>query len=188
MNSVGGHLTVAELDRLVETGGEPGRVVADTGHLRECLRCRQAYLQLSRIDGALRHLPLPRPGVGFTNDVLRKVLGVTGSRRSYGLSASIAGVFIAMFGTGFIAVGYLLASRLLGVEAGGEGSPVVAQGVNGIVAGVRWGISVLDGIVAGFLSEQMIRAAVYALAGGAFMFVVDRLVGRVFRSRLRMER
>jgi len=179
------HLGAADFDRLMESGGDPEQIVQADVHLRHCPRCRRVYHQMVRIDQALRRLPLPRPGVEFTAQVLRKI---TGSHRAYGLSASIAAVFIAILGTCFIAFGYLLASRYLGGEAAQQGSPIVGQGVGVVVTGVRWGISFLDSVFAGLLSEQLVRAVVYVATAGGFMLVVDRLLARAMRSRLRVGR
>ncbi len=73
MNTNGGHMRPEEINQLVDSGRRAEEIIREHAHLQSCRQCRANMTQLGRIDSALRSLPLPETGDGFTAGVLARI-------------------------------------------------------------------------------------------------------------------
>jgi len=174
----GGHIRPEELNDWIDSGKSPEEIFAEHPHLQSCQRCGMMLVDLTRIDRALRTLPLPETRQSFTMDVMSEI-GLRSDGDVLGRMVGWGRAVLVVLAATSCAAGV---SLLLAASSGSHGNPAspvdrllstvgfeVQEGIHwllahlGTIIGVRsfvWGaLAVACAVILGVLDHALSRWA-----------------------------
>ncbi len=184
MNTNGGHMRPEEINQLVDSGRRAEEIIRERDHLQSCRQCRANLIQLGRIDSALRNLPLPEPGEGFTAGVLARIGQPTG-----GIAPEPSFAYVKAFLYVLVAISIAAGTLLLGFAAA---RPQVASGAGFFLKRVldRAGEIAVDGVglligpVGGALDQRTFVICAIGLATAIALAILDGAIAHRFGGRV----
>lgn len=175
------HCTSERLNLLLDAKLAPGEEKEMRDHLSTCRQCRRAFENLSRVDVALRDLPLITTGAGFTRSVMDRILAGPKSSFAFRVLERMSYVFGLTIVLGIMIAAFVLSGVF--DQAGIEQTQGVASDVMGRAADtVANSIGVFTAWLVQYLpfafGKGSMGVAFFAVAVVMMLAAVDRLVGR----------
>lgn len=180
------HYTSEQLNMFLDGRMAEGDRRRMQDHLSTCTRCRSAFDTLSRIDAALRRLPLAGVGPDFTRSVMDRVLATQRPSFAFRLLEKLPYIFGLLVVLGIMVASFVLTGVFDGSQL--EQGRSVATSVAGKAGEVLTG-------AAGMFTAWLVRyfpfafgkdsmgVAVFAAAVIAMLAAVDRVVTRKVMQR-----
>ena len=181
MNTRALHCTSEQLNLLLDAGLAPAEEKDIRDHLSICSQCSRAFESLSRVDSALRDLPLITTGVGFTRSVMDRILAGPKSSFAFRVLERMSYVFGLMIVLGIMIAAFVLSGAFDQAEI--EQTQGVASEVMGKAADtVANSIGVFTAWLVRYLpfafGKGSMGVAFFAVAIVMMLAAVDRFVGR----------